>query len=74
MISDVKDYIDEANRQLSDKKFYKKLSNNPTSEYAALVNNAIDNLKLQGKLDEKMADSLKTDKPTPPGLSIAEDT
>ena len=66
VINDVNDYIDEANRQLSDKKFYKKLPNNPTSEYAALVNNAIDNFKLEGKIDEKVADSLKTEKPKTP--------
>ena len=32
VITDVNDYINEANRQLSDKKLYKKLQNNPTSE------------------------------------------
>ena len=66
VINDVDKYIKEANRQLSDEKFYKKLPYNPTSEYAALVNNAIDNLKLQGKLEEKMAECLKTDKPKTP--------
>ena len=48
VISDVKEYIKEANRQLSDRNFYKKVPHNPTSENAALVNNAIDNLKNQG--------------------------
>ena len=44
VITDVDDYVKEANRQLSDKRFYKKVEENPTALHAALVNNAIDNL------------------------------
>ena len=66
VINEVEDYINEANRQLADKKFYKKLPENPTSEYAALVDNAIDGLRIQGKLDEKLAESLKTNNPKTP--------
>ena len=66
VICSVKDYIKEADRQLSDRNFYKKLPHNPTSEHAALVDNAIDNLKIQGKLDGKMADKMKTDNPKTP--------
>ena len=66
VICSVNDYIKEADRQLSDRNFYKKLPHNPTSEHAALVDNAIDNLKIQGKLDGKMADKMKTDNPKTP--------
>ena len=66
VICSVKDYIKEADRQLTDRNFYKKLPHNPTSEHAALVDNAIDNLKIQGKLDGKMADKMKTDNPKTP--------
>ena len=62
VIIDVNDYINDANRQLADRNFYEKQPENSTSEYAALVDNAIDGLKLQGKLDEKMAESLKSRK------------
>ena len=44
VISDVKDYVEEANRQLSNKKHYQKLPTNPTTEHAALVENAIDSV------------------------------
>ena len=45
VIMDVKDYIKEAERQLSDQTFYKKLKENPTSMNAALVENVIDQLR-----------------------------
>ena len=66
VISDVKEYIKEANRQLLDQNFYKKVPHNPTSENTALVNNAIDNLKNRGVLQEKMAEKLKTENPKTP--------
>ena len=44
VVQDVKCYIKEAERQLGDKSFYRKLDHNPTSEHAALVSNAIDGL------------------------------
>ena len=68
VINGVTEYIKEANRQLSDKNFYKKLTHNPTSEHAALVDNAIDNMKHRGALDEKTAKKLKTDNPKTPRL------
>ena len=66
VITDVDDYISEANRQLNDERFYKKVDENPTGLHAALVDNAIDGLRLQGHLDEKMANQLKTNNPKPP--------
>ena len=63
VITDVDDYVKEANRQLSDSRFYKKVEENPTQLHAALVDNAIDDLKLKGHLDEKMAEKLKANNP-----------
>ena len=55
VIMDVKDYIQEAERQLSDEKFYKKLPTNPTSLHAELVNNAIEQLRNRNLIPEKVA-------------------
>ena len=70
VISDVKEYVKEANRQLSNKDHYQKLQHNPTTEHAALVENAIDSLRLNGALDEKMAESLKPRNPKTPRLYL----
>ena len=55
IITDVDDYINEANRQLSNQRFYEKVDKTPIFLHAVLVDNAIDDLKLQGHLEEKMA-------------------
>ena len=70
MISDVEEYVKEANRQLSNKEHYHKLDYNPTTEHAALVENAIDRLRLNGSLDEKMAEQLKPHNPKTPRLYL----
>jgi hypothetical protein len=68
VLQNVNDYIKEAKRQLDDDSFYKKVPNNPTDEHAALVSNALDNLKHRGLLDEKTAEGLKPDNPSTPKL------
>ena len=45
VIMDVEKYINEANRQLSDKRNYKKLQEDPTLQHSNLVNDAIDRFK-----------------------------
>ena len=70
VISDVQDYVKEANRQLSNKKHYQKLPTNPTTEHAALVENAIDSLRISGALDENMAEKLKPHNPKTPRLYL----
>ena len=45
VVQNVENYIAEAERQLRDKSFYKKVVANPTGEHEALICNAIDNLK-----------------------------
>ena len=59
VIMDVKDYIDEANRQLNDSNFYRKLDEDPTETHLNLVNNAIDTLQRQKHIDQKLAEGLK---------------
>ena len=68
VLQNVTEYIKEANRQLSDTAFYKKVPTNPTSEHAALVTNALDNLKHRGLIDEKTAEGLKPVDPSTPKL------
>ena len=70
VVTDVSDYIEEANRQLSNRTVYKKVEENPTSLHAAYVDNTIEGLKLQGHLDEKMANQLKTSNPKTPRLYL----
>ena len=48
------DYVAEANRQLSDSKFYKKLTHNTTPVHAERMNNAIEKLK-EGLIKENIA-------------------
>ena len=70
VVQDVQAYIQEANRQLGDTTFYKKIPENPTIEHAALVENAIDDLKQRNLLDGKIADKLKPSNPNTPKLYL----
>ena len=45
VIIEVEKYINEANRQLSDKRNYKKLQEDPTLQHSNLVNDTIDRFK-----------------------------
>ena len=60
VIMDVEDYVKEADRQLNDKKFYKKLPSDPTKMYAECINNSIDQFKNEGLISELVANGLKT--------------
>ena len=51
VVQDVADYVKEANRQLADTNFYRKLKENPTSVNVALVENALDDLKHKDLLE-----------------------
>ena len=50
VIIDVEKYINEANRQLSDKRNYKKLQEDPTLQHSNLVNNTIVRFKKEDLL------------------------
>ena len=45
VIQDVEQYVQEANRQLSDTSVYEKIPHDQTEENSAIVNNCIDQLK-----------------------------
>ena len=47
------DYIIEGERQLSDRKFYRPLKNNPTVKYKKLINGVIDRMYEDGELSDK---------------------
>ena len=63
VIMDVEKYINEANRQLSDKPNYKTLQENPTLQHSNLVNETIDRFKEENLLSKKLAGGLKSINP-----------
>lgn len=69
-ILDTENYIKEANRQLSDIRYYQRLSYNPTLEHANTVNSAIEVFKTNHKIPEKIADGLKIKHPKTPTLKL----
>ena len=70
IIMDVKDYIQEAHRQLQDDKCYKKLLTDPTKLHTERVNKAIDRFKDEGLITEKVANGLKPLDPKTPKFSL----
>ena len=57
-IIDGDDYINEVNRQLNNKEFYKEVQNDPTELNRKKINNAIKELKSARLLDQKVATKL----------------
>ena len=53
VIMNREDYIAEGNRQLSDKKFYRKTYEDLTNEYNRLIQNEIDVLMKRGEIGLK---------------------
>ena len=70
VIMDVNDYIKEAERQLNDTEYYKKLDKDPTATHAKLVNDAVERFKKSKEIPEKIADGLKTEKTRTPKFYI----
>ena len=58
VIVDVDDYVEEANRQLDNKEFYKKLTTDTTEINRIRVNRTIDELKSPHLLNEKITNEL----------------
>ena len=58
VIMDVEKYVNKANRQLSDKRSYKKLQEYLTLQHSNLVNDTIDRVKKENPLPKKLADGL----------------
>ena len=71
VIMAVKKYINEANRQLSDKRNYNKLKEDPTLQHSNLVNDTIDKFKKENLLSKKLADRLKSVNPKTPKFYIS---
>ena len=71
VIMDVEKYIKEANRQLSDKRNYKTLQEDPTLQHNNLVNDTIDRFKKENLLSKKLAEGLKSVNPKPPKFYIS---
>lgn len=44
VVLDKQVYLDEANRQLKDDRFYKKLDSDPTEEFSALITDTLDEM------------------------------
>ena len=63
---DVKNYINEAHRQLNNKDHYKILNKDPTTTNTKLVNDTIQRFKKEKLLGEKIADDLKVSNPKTP--------
>ena len=71
VIMDVEKYINEADRQLSDKRNYKNLQEDPTLQHSDLVNDIIDRFKKENLLSKKLADGLKSVNPKTPKFYIS---
>ena len=66
VIVDVKDYVQEAIRQLQDTQYYRELNYNPTEDHANLICNTIDEFRNNHELDEDIAEGLKPIEPRTP--------
>ena len=71
VIMDVEKYINKANRQLSDKRNYKTLQDDPTLHHSKLVNDTINRFKKVNLLSKKLADGLKSVNPETPKFYIS---
>ena len=57
------DYLEEANSQLTDKRFYKKLDSDPTEEFSTKITQELKIMKENSHIDKNTFDYLKPDKP-----------
>ena len=70
VIVDVKDYIKQAERYISNTKNYRKLQEDPTATNMKFVKNTIERFKKQKLINEKVADGLKRNDPKTPKLYL----
>ena len=59
-ILDVEDYIEKANKELKDEKYYKRIGHDPPHEHMKIVNDTIETFHFQQVLARNIADNLKT--------------
>ena len=60
VVMDTCDYIKEAERQLSDVKYYKRVSTDLTAEHTARINTYLEGLTLKGEINNKVKHKLIT--------------
>ena len=70
VILDVENYIEKANKELQDEKYYKRISHDPTHENMKIVNNTIETFHLQQVSAKNIANNLKTTNVKTPYLYI----
>ena len=63
VVMDKVDYLEEANRQLTDERFYKKLDSDPTEEFSTKITQELKIMKENSHIDKNTFDYLKPDKP-----------
>ena len=68
VIMNTADYVKEAERQLSDEKTYKKLQDNPTKNYPYEINNIIDDMVINGDINENVAKILRNNETRTPQM------
>jgi hypothetical protein len=57
------DYLEEANRQLTDERFYKKLNSDPTEEFSTKITQELTIMKENNHIEKNTFYYLKPDKP-----------
>ena len=67
---DTCDYIKEAERQLSDVKYYKGVSTDLTAEHTARINTYLEGLTLKGEINNKVKRKLITTSSQTPHLYL----
>jgi hypothetical protein len=63
VVMDKVDYLEEANRQVTDERFYKKMDSNPTKEFSTRITQELKNYEENSHIDKNTFDFLKPDKP-----------
>ena len=63
VVMDKVNYLEEANRQLTDERFYKKLDSDPTEEFSSKITQELKIMKENSHIDKNTFDYLKPDKP-----------
>jgi hypothetical protein len=63
VLMDKVDYLEEANRQLTDERFYQKLDSDPTEEFSTKITQELTIMKENSHIDKNTFDYLKPDKP-----------
>ena len=62
VVMDKVSYLEEANRQLTDERFYKKLDSDPTEEFGTKITQELKIMKENSYIDKNTFDYLKPDK------------